>query len=191
MLRKIKWLAVAKYGTDDEKRALADNLRITPTPNGYRCSADIAFDNSLRGFYAEEIAKCYLQNRKCFTGFGYKWLDEGIVWERDDVAGPHTSEPDAVVICKDGTEATLDVKSNLRPYSFVDVDGTKIIRFSRTHNAQLILWYQPSTGLHVCKRLSPLYTGRDIWDEADYEELGVDEVKDFEVIVDEMLKTLA
>lgn len=190
MLRKIEWLAVAKYGTDEEKQALADNLRITPTPGGCRCPADIVFDNSLRGFYAEEIAKCYLHERKRFTGLGYRWLDEGIVWEKGDVEGAHTSEPDAVVILKDGTEATLDVKSNLRPCGFVDVDGTRIIRFGRTHNAQLILWYQPSTGIHVCKRISPMYAGRDIWGEADYEELGVDEVKDFETSVDAMLKTL-
>ena len=191
MISKQKWLAVAKYGSDSEKNALAANLRITPTPTGFRCSAELAFDNSVRGFYAEEVARLYLEERKSLYGLDYKWLDDGIVWEKEDVAGPHVSQPDAFVTLEDGSEAFLDVKSNMHPSRMVDLDGVAHIIFSRTHNAQLILWYQPSTGLHVCKRLSPMFSASQIWGEADYQDLGVVSTEEYEAVVDHMLQTIA
>ena len=192
MMRKIKWLAVAKYGTEEQKDELANNLRITPTPDGWRCPAWLAFDNSLRGFYAEQIAKCYLAERESYWRRGYRWDDDGAVYEKGDVVGPHRSEPDGMVVSKTGEELSMDVKANADPVRLMDIDGQRGIRFNRTHNADVILWYSPKEhGLHVCRRKSPKYDERHVWDYADYADLGTVDTRDYEVMVDAMLQSIA
>lgn len=191
MMQKIKWLAVAKYGTEQQKEDLANNLRITPTPDGYRCPAWLALDNSVRGFYAEEVAMCYLNDRKAYTGRGYRWDDDGIVYEKDDIQGPHISAPDGMVVTKDGEELMFDVKANASPCRYTDIDGTEYMRFNRTHNADLILWHCPREhALYICRRESPKYHDYHIWDSATYRALGAADVADLEAIVDGMLQSL-
>lgn len=188
---KKTWLAEAKFGTHIQKKQLINNLRITPNWDGTKADPVLAFNNSVRGFYAEEITKLYLENRKAFTGRDYKWEDDGIVYEKWDTEGPHKSEPDGKVILKDESEATFDVKSNKWSRAVTDEEGVRHRVFNRTHNAQFIFWYnEDEHSIHVCKRISPLYDKQHVWDNADYEDLGAEPVEDLESVVNSLLKTL-
>ena len=85
---------------------------------------------------------------------------------------------------KDGLTVAFDVKSNLHPDRFVDVDGSAHYRFSRTHGAELIFWHESKAHLlRICQRLIPNVD--------EFVELGSVDVSDYELLVDEMLKPLA
>lgn len=192
MRNKRRWLAEAKFGTYSQKRELVNNLRVTPNWDGTKCDPVLAFNNSVRGFYAEEVTKLYLENRKAFTGRDYKWEDDGIVYEKWDVEGEHRSEPDGRITLKDKSEATFDVKSCKYSRAFTDEEGVRHRQFNRTHNAQFIFWYSEGEHeIHVCKRLSPLYDKQHVWDNADYEDLGSEPTEDLELVVNSMLKSLS
>ena len=191
MRNKRRWLAEAKFGTLIQKKQLMSKLRITPNWDGTKCDPTLAFNNSVRGFYAEEVTKLYLENRKAFTGRDYRWEDDGLVYEKQDTEGVHKSDPDGRLTLKDGSEVTFDVKSNKWSRSVTDEEGIRHRQFNRTHNAQFIFWYSENEHeIHVCKRLSPLYDNQHVWDYADYEDLGSEPTQDLELIVNGVLKGL-
>lgn len=193
MRNKRRWLAEAKFGTLIQKKQLMSKLRITHNRDGSKCDPETAFNNSVRGFYAEEVARLYLEFRREILGRDYRWDDDGIVYEVQDIDGERKSEPDGSLTLKDGSEASFDVKGCkcYRTRPFVDEDGICHRTFNRTHNAQFILWYdEDEHELHLCKRLSPLYDQGHVWDNAEYDDFASFTTKEEEKIVDGVLKGL-
>lgn len=132
MIEKKLWLSIALNGTNDEQLCLMQRLHMCG--NGKRWP-ETTFNNTKRGFFAEQVAEMWLISRQKECGLSF-WFDPDNRWvyEKGDRMPP--ARPDGTLVDKNGSLKSFDVKSSFSPTWNHD-----LLLCKNAHDADYVLFY--------------------------------------------------